>query len=190
MTRNLDFICLPKPIFFFFNFHYRNFHYYFFSSLFFHCFAIWRTGDHSESILFLVFFSVHRDFSIFSVFLKILCTISCIIPTILQSYTDISNPYILAFSISQCELFSNEWKRSVLPPVLTSVCPWSWCWRQPQCIHCIVSVRVIARKLLKVHNKALHCINVCAQLQWRIRGLFIHYQSWLLKDSAFWTTLT
>lgn len=98
-------------------------------------------------------------------FLKILCTISCIIPTILQSYTDISNLYILAFNISQCELFSNERKRSVLPPVLTSACPWSWCWRQPQCIHCIVSVRVIARKLLKVHNKALCCINVCVQLE-------------------------
>lgn len=159
MTPNLDFFVYQNRFSFFFKFPLQKFRLLlFFSSLFFHCFAISRTGDHSESILFLVFFSV------FSVFLKILCTISCIIPTILQSYTDISNLYILAFSISQCELFSNERKRSVLPPVLTSACPWSWCWRQPQCIHYIVSVRVIARKLLKVHNKALRCINVCAQL--------------------------
>lgn len=162
MTPNLDFICLPKPIFF--QFPLQNL---FFSTIepFFHCFAIWRTGDHSESILFFGLLLCTQRFLHILCFLKILCTISCITPTLLQSYTDISKLYFLACSVSQCELFPNERKRSVFPPVLTSACPWSWCWKQPQCIHCIVSVRVIARKLLKVHNKALLCINVCAQLE-------------------------
>lgn len=37
-------------------------------AFFFHCFAIWRTGV--NLYFFLVFFSVHRDFSVFSVFFK------------------------------------------------------------------------------------------------------------------------
>lgn len=65
MTPNLDFFVYQNRFSFFFKFPLQKFRLLlFFSSLFFHCFAISRTGDHSESILFLVFFSV------FSVFFK------------------------------------------------------------------------------------------------------------------------
>lgn len=139
MTPNLDFFVYQNQFSFFFFISTTEISTttFFFPAFFFTALPSQGLEITVNLYFFLVFFSV------FSVFFKILCTISCIIPTILQSYTDISNLYILAFSISQCELFSNERKRSVLPPVLTSACPWSWCWRQPQCIHCIVSVRVI-----------------------------------------------
>lgn len=80
MTPNLDFFVYQNQFsFFFLNFHYRNFDYYFFfPSLFFHCFAISRTGDHSESILF------------FGLFLRILCFFKDIM------YDQLHNPHNIA----------------------------------------------------------------------------------------------